>query len=342
VLKRLRFSFVIILLVCQNIFCQQLPEYSQYMFNMYLINPAVAGTSDYYHLNAGYRNQYIGIPGAPTTIYFSGHGHVGKEHPRLRGIHMKQNSWHHGLGFLATADQMGGTNENKIFGNYKFQVTYSYDMTLAKDLRISFGASIGIQSIQINGQGGVFSNGTSPIVFNSVSNFVAPDLNAGIFLYHKLFYFGAASFQLIRHKYTYTPYAESTQGNYLERHYIFSGGLVLRLLRDPEIDMIPSVVLRVTENVKPAPFSVDFNVKITFKQLLWKDNHLIWGGFSWRTQDGLVFMMGCRFNKRFEIGYAYDLILSPLQRGTSGSHELMVGYRIVPNQRILSPSDFWN
>ncbi|MFN0049433.1 MAG: type IX secretion system membrane protein PorP/SprF [Cytophagales bacterium] len=320
---------------------QQLPQYSQYMFNPYLVNPAVAGSSDYFHLNSGFRYQWLGVDGSPVTFYMSGHGHVGKEHPRLRGIHKNQNSWHHGLGFIAFADKSGGTGNNYIFNTYKFGITYAYDMSITKQTRISFGASLGITQIGIDGAAARFSEGSSSIVFNTIGNLVFPDANAGIFIYNKLWYAGVSNYQLFAQRLRSTPFSDPTGVNQLARQYYVTGGGVLRLLRDPVIDMIPSTLIKISENVLPAPISADFNVKITFKQIKWEDDHLIWGGFSYRTQEGLVFMAGFRFNKRYEFGYSYDYTLSQLQARSRGSHEFMIGYRIVPKQRVLSPSDFW-
>jgi len=339
-----RILFFVLVITSAQLFvaeAQQLPQYSQYMFNPYLINPAVAGSSDYYHLNAGFRRQWIGVDGSPVTFYFSGHGHVGKEHARLRWIHKNQNSWHHGLGFLAYADKTGGTGNRYIFNTYKFAVTYAYDMSISRTLRVSFGASLGITQIGIDGSGARFNESLSPVVFNSVPNLVFPDANLGVFLYHKLWFVGVSNYQLFAQRLRNTPYSDPTGQNQLARQYFINTGGLLRLLRDPVIDMIPSTLIKLSENVSPAPISADFNIKINFKQIKWGDNHLIWGGFSYRTQEGLVFLAGFRVSKHYEICYSYDYVLNYLQASTRGTHEFMVGYRIVPKQRVLSPSDFW-
>ena len=50
---------------------QQLPVYSQYMMNSYLLNPAVAGHEGYTSLNLVAREQWIGLKDAPSTYAFS-------------------------------------------------------------------------------------------------------------------------------------------------------------------------------------------------------------------------------------------------------------------------------
>ncbi|MFN7015367.1 MAG: PorP/SprF family type IX secretion system membrane protein, partial [Bacteroidia bacterium] len=53
-------------------YAQQLPYYSQYMFNPYLINPAAAGASEFDPIAIGVKNQWIGLENAPRTQMISG------------------------------------------------------------------------------------------------------------------------------------------------------------------------------------------------------------------------------------------------------------------------------
>jgi type IX secretion system PorP/SprF family membrane protein len=50
---------------------QQLPIYSQYMMNSYLLNPAVAGNEGYTSLNLTVREQWLGLKDAPSTYAVS-------------------------------------------------------------------------------------------------------------------------------------------------------------------------------------------------------------------------------------------------------------------------------
>jgi hypothetical protein len=54
---------------------------------------------------------------------------------------------------------------------------------------------------------------------------------------------------------------------------------------------------------------------------------MVWGGFSYRTGDAVVAMLG--LNKGdINLGYAYDITLTNIRTHSSGSHEIFVGYRI--------------
>src|SRR5476651_539447 len=50
---------------------QQRPQYTQYVFNPILVNPAVSGIENYTDVKAGYRSQWTGLQGAPVTSYFT-------------------------------------------------------------------------------------------------------------------------------------------------------------------------------------------------------------------------------------------------------------------------------
>ena len=69
-LKKIIFIGILLLIGAKSE-AQQLPIYSQYMFNDYVINPGVAGTLDYIPLKMTYRNQWTGFNGAPKTVTFT-------------------------------------------------------------------------------------------------------------------------------------------------------------------------------------------------------------------------------------------------------------------------------
>jgi type IX secretion system PorP/SprF family membrane protein len=58
---------------------QQDPHYTQYMYNMSVINPAYAGSKENLSMGLLYRKQWVGIEDAPTTGTFFGHSKVGKK-----------------------------------------------------------------------------------------------------------------------------------------------------------------------------------------------------------------------------------------------------------------------
>ncbi|MDX2189660.1 MAG: type IX secretion system membrane protein PorP/SprF [Bacteroidota bacterium] len=325
------FTLLFIFLILTGIKAQQIPFYSQYMLNPYIINPAFAGTTELYNIGASYRYQWVGVNDAPSSFYLSGNGHVGKDHPLQRRRHMKQNDWHNGIGFIISSEQTG-----PIITTNNVMVSYAYDTPLTDDIRLSFGLSAGIQQFMVNGNNAELRDKSIPV--SSFSRLL-PNGNAGLWLYHNLWFAGVSAQNLFSNKIEDRFFAERTGTNRLVRHYYANVGGVFNLLPDPRIDAIPSIVVKYTETVNLPSF--DINIKLKYKEIAWKDKHLFWLGVSYRNEQGLIFLAGGRFNENYEVGYAYDLTLGYLNPVSKGSHEIYVNYRIVPKVRVISPSDYW-
>lgn len=57
---------MLLLLTAEPMFSQQDPQFTNYMYNTTVINPAYAGTRDALSVLALYRSQWVGLEGAPT------------------------------------------------------------------------------------------------------------------------------------------------------------------------------------------------------------------------------------------------------------------------------------
>ena len=57
---------------------QQNPQYTQYVYNMNIINPAYAGSQEALSLNFLARTQWVGFEGAPKTLTFGAHAPIVK------------------------------------------------------------------------------------------------------------------------------------------------------------------------------------------------------------------------------------------------------------------------
>src|ERR1700748_3758896 len=70
-MKKIFYLLIIIGFIVETATAQQKPQYTQYVFNNYLLNPAVAGIENYTDVKAGYRSQWTGLQGAPVTSYLT-------------------------------------------------------------------------------------------------------------------------------------------------------------------------------------------------------------------------------------------------------------------------------
>src|SRR5581483_7837677 len=89
-MKRVLLVVFISVLTIHFAIAQQKPQYTQYVLNNMLINPAVTGIENYIDVKTGYRSQWTGLQGAPVTSYITasfpfGNDFVGGDAAALSG-----------------------------------------------------------------------------------------------------------------------------------------------------------------------------------------------------------------------------------------------------------------
>lgn len=283
---------------------QQLPQFTQYMFNTYLVNPAVGGTHNYYQMRYNNRFQWAGFTDAPQTYSISAYGPHGTLDMGWGG-----NIYHDITG---PTSRTGG------------QFSYSYNMQIADDgTRISGGISLGFMMFRADGSKFDFGDTgimEDPAIYRNTKSKFTPDASIGVLLYSSEYFVGASVQQLFGQKLYVTDFLNPdtdlhTYGiNRLKQHYMLMGGMLFPLTED--FLMEPSVLFKYMIN---SPIQVDLNVKVTYM-------NQFWGGISARWQDGLSLLFGYRYD-RYEFGYSFDYSLTRLGRYSAGSHEIMLGYK---------------
>ena len=66
---RIKAIILVVFLTGNLAFGQQLPVYSQYLYNKFLINPSIAGSDGYTSVSLTAREQWVGYGGAPINVY---------------------------------------------------------------------------------------------------------------------------------------------------------------------------------------------------------------------------------------------------------------------------------
>lgn len=121
-MKKILFTALITLSVFVDVEAQQDPHYTQYMYNMNVINPAYAGSKENLSFGLLYRQQWEGIEDAPRTFTFSGHSPAGKNV---------------GLGLSVISDEIGPVKEQNVYGDF------SYTLNLGGEHRLALGIKAG-------------------------------------------------------------------------------------------------------------------------------------------------------------------------------------------------------
>jgi len=287
---------LLIALVCLSAtgFSQQLPLYSQYMFNRLLLNPGVTGSTNAIEIRLTARQQWVGIDRAPSTQIISGH------------LKLKNETM--GVGGVIFADRFGPESRIGFQGNYAYILP-----VFNEDARLAFGLSFQVFQYQMD-----YSNFTSldaddPVLMYNVENAWLPESDFGLYLYSEKYFAGISANQMIE-----LPVkigGESIEMNSLIRHYHLIGGYKFNLSGDFELE--PSTLLKGTF---VTPFQADINLKGIYR----KD---YWLALSYRTSGDIITMVGLTY-KDFVFGFAYDVVTSKLSNYQSGTFELMLGYDI--------------
>lgn len=305
------------LLFLSHLSSQQNPQFSQYLQNPFVINPALTGVEDYVDLNLAYRNQWTGFDGAPKTGTFSFNSSLHLLKGRLQ---RKQGETHQGVGAFLYTDDVGPIKQSGVFGSY------AYHLKVATDWFVSLGTFIGATQFRYDDSEAILLQNPNDILVQSFSN-VNFDMSLGLYVYSDYLFAGIAANQLFDNKIPFNIDNDilTTNGR-LQRNFNLLLGSRIDL--NNQWEFVPSVLVKTVAN---APIQWDLNTKLAYEDKFW-------GGLAYRNQDALVGFFGLRLLKDFLVSYSYDWSLTEFSGQQSGTHEILIGYRFnFANQKCACP-----
>jgi len=333
-------KWLLLLILCANVrlYAQQRPQYTQYLLNSYLLNPALSGIENYTDVKLGYRQQWAGLQDAPKTAFISAHWALGDEYlwanalsfetdgndPRSRSYTQNYTASpaHHGLGFLAVSDKAGQLSTTT------FDISYAYHLQLNNQLNLSLGVAGGISRVAIDINALLLENPQDPALNNAANARLFPDLSVGTWLYGANFFSGLSIQQVLPQKLSFSGDEQYNTGKQVA-HVFLNSGYKFYLAED--LNITPSVLFKYIPHV---PISVDLNVKMGFKDR-------IWIGAGYRKQDALNMMAGFNINHLFNLSYSYDVTTSTLNQASKGSHEIVLGLLLNNVYKVICPQRQW-
>lgn len=290
------FFYIIPLALLTQINAQQDALYTQYMYNMSVINPAYATTQEEV-MNFGllYRSQWVGLVGAPTTGTFFAHS---KLTDRVEG------------GLSIVHDQIGDVvKDTNVFFDF------SYVVPVSSKANLSFGLKAGLSFFSTDFNGFVYSDPLPDPAFAENLNQIFPNVGAGLFYFTDRFYLGFSTPNLLQSKHLEDDSGIVTEG--VEAiHYFLTSGYVFHI--NESLKFKPAFMARA---VQGAPL----NIEITANMLLYDKIEF---GLAYRLEDSVSGLFNFKIAENLRLGYAYDHTLSNLGRFNSGSHEVMLLFNI--------------
>ncbi|MDX1461674.1 MAG: type IX secretion system membrane protein PorP/SprF [Marinirhabdus sp.] len=283
---------------------QQDPQYTQYMYNMNVVNPAYAGSKESLSLTALYRKQWSGLDGAPETFTFSGHSPISDKI---------------GLGLSAIKDELGPISETNVYADF------SYTIDVGAATKLAFGLKAGATFHDVGLTGLDLQDPGDPFFSQDINN-TYPNIGAGAFLYGDNYYIGLSVPNMLNSVHldeNGLMYGSETN------HYFATAGYVFQVSEN--VKLKPSVLVK---SAFDAPLSADGNLNALFYERFEI-------GASYRLDDSFSGLVGFQVFDYLRVGYAYDHVISDLDAVASASHEVILTFDLFFKKRTLrSPRYF--
>ncbi|OBX25993.1 type IX secretion system PorP/SprF family membrane protein [Gelidibacter algens] len=293
ILKYTLHSFL--LLIGLSSVAQQDPQYTQYMYNMSVINPAYATEGDLINVGALYRSQWVGTVGAPNT------GSLFVHVPLQEKIQ---------VGLSVINDQIGNVvNETNVYADF------AYILPVGTNTKLSLGVKAGATFFNTNFNGFVYSDDLPDPAFANNLSKTFPNIGAGAYLFGTNYYVGFSAPNLLNSKHLENDSGIVANG-VEDLHFFLTAGYVFDI--NEQLKLKPAFM---TKSVAGAPLSIDLTANVLI-------NNVLEVGAGYRFDDAITGLANFRVSPSMRIGYAYDYTLSNLGQFNSGSHEIMILFDI--------------
>lgn len=284
-----RILTAILLVWCITGYAQQDPLYSQYLNNPILLNPAYAGSNQQWQTTAGYRTQWSGFDGNPTTLNFSSH------------LSLVDNKV--GLGFIAIQDKIGETK------NTEFNLNYSYRLEVKENKYLYFGLSTGM--VRYNSDPGLLNLQVKNDPSFTYTNEFQFNTGVGVMMKTEQYMIGFSVPKLIP---TSINQAEATVQVYNQHLYLFG---VFTHNFNERLMLKPALLFK---GVKGAPISIDVNINLVIDQ-----NYTV--GLLTRNLNTLGVMAQIKM-KQYKLGYVFEMPTNQSEVQRFLSHEISLTYSL--------------
>lgn len=293
------------------VLAQQDPQYTQYMYNTQVINPAYAGSRDVLSIGALYRTQWVGFDGAPKTGTFTINSPIGA----LRNM---------GLGLSIVTDQLGPATESNV------NVDYSYTVKTSEKGELNFGLKAGVDLLNVDiTKLNIFD--TQDVIFqDNIDNKLMPQIGAGLYYNTDRFYVGFSVPNFFTTEHYDQSNATNRQNLAAERlHYFLIAGHVFNLSEN--LKFKPATLFKAVSGA-PLQWDISANFLIHEKFTL---------GAAWRWSAAVSALAGFQVSRGLFIGLGYDYQTTDIEDVSDGSYEIMLRFEIFNNsEKFITPRFF--
>ena len=295
---------LIILIICvislSNTQAQQVGLNSQYMFNTFLLNPAVAGSKEFVPIHTSVRKQWVGINEGPVSQSVTAHGY---------------NGYNFGIGGGIFNETTGPTRRTGLNFTTAYHLVLKGSSSRTNQMTLSFGLAATVTQHALDKNSLTTYLPNDPTILSAYDASLIPDVNFGVLL-HKgtKWEVGLSAMSLAQTRVDIYNLGNQVR-NKLVRNYFLHGGYTFDV--NEEFKIQPTLVFRMIEAL---PMQFDINTRF-----IYSDRY--WAGVSYRHNDAISAMVGINIH-RMRFGYSYDFTTSDMRNYSVGSHEIAFTYFI--------------
>lgn len=281
---------------------QQKAQFTQYMFEGLMINPAYAGADEALSMSFMLRDQWSGVDGAPSTQTFSAHTLFKKKQI--------------GTGLLVCNDDIG------VHSQLNISTSFAYHLPVGEEEVLSFGLRAGLHNNKTD-YGALGEFGNDPKLYNATISHTSFAFGTGIYFRGSRWQAGISVPEIVPKKLLFNDSltVEMNQMNY----FLFSK---YRLDLNESLGLEPGILIKYLKNV---PLSFDINVNLVYRNILTT-------GVSYRKKESVDLLFKCKVTPQLQVGYAYDHPIGEISALARGSHEIAVNYLFrFKHDQVASP-----
>lgn len=296
---------------------QQLPLFTSYRENGFILNPAIAGSKASAIATLSARKQWLKMKDSPHTETLSLEGPVGTS--RL------------GLGGYLVNDETGPTAYTGFGLSYAYHISFKkikpfHWARFLRKSKMSFGVNTSLFYYRLQRSELVLEEDNDRAVVEENKGRLMPNAGAGLYYYYENFYLGFSVPQMLELETRFKGLSGTSSLKRVNHYYVLAGGRV-PLGEYGKVILEPMAWFRA---VKGAPWQLDVNARFVF-------NDVFWAGAGYRTKSFVFGDMGLIIKRQWKIGYAMDFAFSNVSEHLGTTHELILKYRFKPEPKYTIP-----
>ena len=296
-------TLFIFLIFSAAVFAQQEAQYTNFMYNQQVYNPAFVGSRKTPSFTGIHRSQWLGFVGAPSSQLISFQTPI-----------MRQSA---GVGGTISRYQIGVSYAWFGSGAYSYNLRITQDL----DLRLGMHASLHYRGYEFSDPKVVTVSQNDPSLSDGgFSSKYSANVGIGVHVTYKdMFYFGASSPALYPNDLSFSAIGNNPAE--LSPHRYFMVGATIPVSDD--LELMPNALLKWVDD---APLDADVNFSMRYMKKVTAGLTARVGGDRGSIIESIDALLFFQFQQKIGAGLAYDLTVSKIRNYQSGSIELILRY----------------